>query len=58
MNGSSWQGRALAAGIAVIVWLNKDGESVNEIVVIHQRMEKLRTWWWLAEETEMLHTIR
>ena len=54
----SWQGRVLAAGIAMIVWLNKDGESENEIFVIRQRMEQMWTRWWLAEETEMLHTIR
>ena len=52
------EGRFLAVTIAMIVWLNKDGESVNEIFAIRWNMEQMWTWWWLAEETEMLHIIR
>jgi len=42
----------------MIVWLSKDGKSENELFVIRQRMEQMWTSWWLAEETEMLDTIR
>ena len=58
LNGLSWQGRVLVVEITMIVWLHNDGELVIKIFVIHWRMEQMQTWWWLAGETEMLHTIR